>query len=70
MILTELKAYLMKNQQVALPELAHHFNLTPEATRDRLTHWIRKGKVRRLEERCQAGCCCNQPPVEMYEWVG
>lgn len=71
MILTELKAYLVKNKRVALIDIAHHFDATPDAVKGMLGHWIRKGKVRQLEGKaCNKGCCqCDLASLEIYEWV-
>jgi hypothetical protein len=72
MILTELKFYLKENKRATLIDLAHHFDVTPDAVKGMLEHWIRKGKVHRLEgSRCTKGCCQSDPAhLEIYEWVG
>ncbi len=72
MILTQLKSYLKINKRASLIDLAHHFNVTPEAMKGMLEHWIRKGKVRYLENQlCQKGCCCptQLTHLEIYEWL-
>jgi len=71
MILTELKSYLVENKRVPLIDMAHHFDVAPDAIKGMLEHWIRKGKVRRLEGRkCDKGCCqASQSQLEIYEWV-
>ena len=71
MILTELKSYLIKNKRDPLIDIAHHFNVTPDAMKGMLEHWIHKGKVRRLESSvCNKGCCKTAPAhLEIYEWV-
>jgi len=44
--LTELKSYLIENKRAPLIDIAHHFDVTPDAVKGMLGHWIRKGKVR------------------------
>ena len=71
MVLTELKSYLMENRRATLIDLSHHFDVTPDAMKGMLEHWIRKGKVRHLEgSRCTKGCCQTDPAhLEIYEWI-
>ena len=71
MIFTELKYYLVENKRAVLKDLAHHFDTTPAAVKGMLEHWIRKGKVRRVEgSLCNKGCCKAEPAqLEIYEWV-
>jgi DNA-binding MarR family transcriptional regulator len=70
MILTELKKYLQSHHQATLRDLAHHFNVTPEAIEGMLEHWIRKGHVRRSANRCTKGCCETAATnLIFYEWV-
>ncbi len=71
MILSELKSYLIKNKRASLIDLAHHFDVAPDAMKGMLVHWIRKGKVTHLEgNTCQKGCCqCDPSHLEIYEWV-
>ncbi len=71
MILSELKSYLIKNKRASLIDMAHHFDVAPDAMKGMLVHWIRKGKVIRLEgSSCQKGCCqCDPSHLEIYEWV-
>ena len=73
MILTDLKIYLIENQRAALIDMAHHFDIEPDALKGMLEHWIRKGKVRLLEgSRCNKGCCSQNDPtlLQIYEWMG
>jgi hypothetical protein len=72
MILTELKTYLIKNKRAPLIDMAHHFDVAPDALKGMLEHWIRKGKVRLLEgSRCNKGCCSQGDPtlLQIYEWM-
>ncbi len=70
MILTELKSYLKLNKRAVLIDMAHHFQVEPDAIKGMLEHWIRKGKVRRLEGSiCSKGCCKADPSqLVIYEW--
>jgi putative ferrous iron transport protein C len=71
MILTELKSYLKLNKKAVVKDMAYHFDTTPDAIKGMLEHWIRKGKVRRVEgSLCNKGCCKADPThLEIYEWV-
>ncbi len=71
MILTDIKQYLQTNNRVVLIDISHHFNVTPDAMRGMLEHWIRKGKIRHLKGSfCNKGCCQSNPAdLEIYEWV-
>jgi Mn-dependent DtxR family transcriptional regulator len=72
MILTELKSYLIEKKRAPLMDIALHFDVTPNAVKGMLEHWIRKNKVRRLEGKaCNKGCCkAASVHLEIYEWVG
>lgn len=68
-MLVELKDYLQSREQVALTDIAHHFNSEPSVIAEMLAHWVRKGKVRRLvQTSCHKGCCAGNLP-DLYEWV-
>ncbi|MCK5716961.1 MAG: FeoC-like transcriptional regulator [Thiomargarita sp.] len=71
MILTALKSYLIKNKRAPLIDMAHHFDIEPDALKGMLEHWIRKKKVRQIEGlSCTKGCCqASQVNLEIYEWV-
>lgn len=72
MILSEVKIYLQENHVTNMFNLIHHFKTDPETMRGMLGHWIRKGKIRKLEpslnkcEKCQQ---CDPLIMEIYEWV-
>jgi len=71
-MLTDLKKYLIEKKRAPLMDMAHHLNVSPDAVKGMLEHWIAKGKVRRLEgSSCNKGCCqCDPSALEIYEWVG
>lgn len=69
--LLEVKAFLAERRVASLSDLVIHFDTTPDAARQVLSHWLAKGKVRlRAGPDCKAGCSCSQRPDEIYEWVG
>ncbi len=72
MILTDIKQYLQTNNRAVLIDLARHFDVTPDAMRGMLEHWIRKGKIKHLKGNiCSKGCCQSKPAdLEIYEWIG
>lgn len=73
MILSEIKNYMIQHKRVTLGDLACHFDTEPEAMKDMLWQWIRKGKVLKLD--VQAGCsktcgkCFDGTAMEIYEWT-
>ncbi|AGA90564.1 transcriptional regulator of sugar metabolism [Thioflavicoccus mobilis 8321] len=73
MILSDLTTYLSRHQRVALMDLSHRFDSTPDALRGMLAALERKGRVRRVvgTEGCRTGCCqCDPATFETYEWLG
>jgi len=72
MILTEIKHYIMEHKQVSLTDLALHFETDPEIMKDMLEHWIRKGRVEKVEISSCSGCSCCKgcggPDMEIYRW--
>ena len=72
-MLTDIKRYMMQVKRVNLYDLAQHFHLDIELTRDLLACWIAKGCVRRCEadEHCLGACRrCPSQCVELYAWQG
>ena len=72
MILAELKDYLEARGQATLADMALHFRSQPEAVRDMLAVWVRKGRVRRLPAPAGCGGSCTQcdpATTEVYLWV-
>lgn len=71
-MLTELKAYLMAHPSVRLTDVAVHFAVSPETARALLEHWVRKGKVARLDVAGQCRACdspCSEGPEVYYQWL-
>lgn len=71
MRLMELRDYLQQRTQVPVMDIAHHFDTEPEVVRGMLEHWVRKGKVQRIQGvACQKGCCKADPShLEFYQWI-
>lgn len=73
MILSEIKKYLMQHKRATLGDLACHFDTELEAMKAMLKHWIRKGKVLKLDQQavCRKLCgkCCDGAAMEIYEWM-
>lgn len=71
MILSNIKQYLQQHKTVTLQNLALHFRSEPEAMREMLEHWIRKGKVRKqlIGGGCKGCSECDSSKMEIYEWV-
>jgi len=70
--LLEIKHYLVKVKMASLATLCTCLNASPEAVRDRLNHWVRKGCIRKFSKTafCGSKCTkCDQSLTEIYEWV-
>jgi len=71
-ILSELKGYLQERRQATLSDMALHFRAQPDAVREMLSVWERKGRVRRLPPPVGCGGTCTQcdpAATEVYWWV-
>ncbi|MGD9157113.1 MAG: FeoC-like transcriptional regulator [Desulfobacteraceae bacterium] len=72
MILTDIKQYLIDNRSASLADLSVRFHTGTDVMRGMLEHWIRKGKLRKLDNcfSC-SGCCsfCKSDHTELYEWT-
>jgi putative ferrous iron transport protein C len=67
-MLSELRDYLASHRWVCVGDVAAHFGVSPETARAMLEHWVRKGKVSRLERQCHS---CPLPcgrSLEIYQW--
>ena len=72
MSLVELKQYMMRVKVSNVFNISAHFGVSPEIVRDRLSHWIRKGRVRCTTKttKCGTQCAkCSPYLREVYEWV-
>ena len=73
MILSNIKEYFSEHPAAALSDLSIRFNVEPDAMRGMLEHWIRKGKLRKLDHSSScSNCCsnCKSDHLEIYEWTG
>jgi putative ferrous iron transport protein C len=71
-ILADLKGYLEARGQATLADMALHFRSNPEAVRDMLAVWERKGRVRRVPAPAGCGGSCTQcdpAATEVWCWV-
>lgn len=70
---SEVKRYLSERKLAPLTDIALHFDIEPDTVRGLLSHWIRKGRVRRhQDDGCKngGGCCgCGAHSKEIYEWL-
>jgi hypothetical protein len=75
-MLTRIKTYIRERGQVSLRDLCLRFDSSPEAMRDMLSIWIRKGQVippaddNRNGADCGSCNACHGPGLEaeMYSW--
>jgi putative ferrous iron transport protein C len=70
MILLDIKNYFYDKPSVNLKDLSLHFQRDPETMRDMLSHWIRKGIIKRIESPTSCGTSCFQcqPAIaEVYQ---
>jgi hypothetical protein len=72
-VLIELRDYVMERGRVSMRDLVCRFEKEPEAIRQMLEHWIRKGRIARESgcPPCGAGCCkCDPELTEFYVAMG
>lgn len=70
MSLLEIKNYLMRVKIASLASLSQYFDCDSDVLRNMLSHWIRKGCVRKCAKACTTPCGqCNAAMTEIYEWI-
>lgn len=72
MNLIAIKEYMMKVRITSLSTLCHVFNADADTMRCRLSHWIRKGKIKQCvkTQACGIKCFkCQIVTTELYEWL-
>ena len=72
MILADLKTYMMENRIASVSELATHFDTDDNTVREMLAIWVRKGKIRQIQDpniQCSKCARCHKLSTEIYEWV-
>ena len=68
-MLIALRDYLNRRGIVTLAELSLHFDVSPDAMRGMLSHWIRKGMLTMEQSGCNKGCVsCSPEQLEIYRW--
>lgn len=68
-MLIALRDYLSSRGTVTLAELSLHFDVSPDAMRGMLSHWIRKGLLSTEPSGCNKGCVsCSPEQLEIYRW--
>lgn len=72
MILAEIRDYLRAHHRAALIDMAHRFDIEPDALRGMLDKWVSKGRVEKLPQgdACGGCCKCDSAAIEVYEWKG
>lgn len=73
MNLVEIKSYLSQVKMASINTLSAHFNCDSDVLRNMMSHWLRKGCIRKFEHAsaCAKTCgkCATPPVLEIYEWV-
>ena len=70
-MLIALRDYLSSQGVATLAELSLRFDVSPDAMRGMLSHWMRKGCLVLEQSGCNKGCVsCSQEQLEMYRWHG
>jgi hypothetical protein len=72
MILSEIRDYLQTQGSASLQDMAHRFDVDPEALRGMLGQWVARGRVVREAAggECEGCCKCDATRMELYRWVG
>ncbi|AMO56455.1 FeoC-like transcriptional regulator [Endozoicomonas montiporae] len=69
-MLIALRDYLSSQGISSLAELSQRFNVSPDAMRGMLSHWMRKGRLVQEQSGCSKGCVsCSPEQLEMYRWL-
>ncbi|MBN2689220.1 MAG: FeoC-like transcriptional regulator [Gammaproteobacteria bacterium] len=72
MILADIKNYMIEHRVASINDLTNHFESDADTMREMLAIWIRKGKVRVVEDhsvKCNKCVQCQMLTTEMYEWI-
>lgn len=73
MSLLDIKNYLMQVKMASITTLCARFNCDSDVLRNMMSHWMRKGCIRRFipSSGCGKTCgkCATPPTLEIYEWV-
>ena len=69
----DIKALLIERQQMSLVDLARHFYVNESVMQGMLDHWIKKGRLEKIDlsGTCGTGCgSCNEAAdlKQIYRW--
>ncbi|MBF0189630.1 MAG: hypothetical protein HQL99_00600 [Magnetococcales bacterium] len=71
--LNAIKTCLQEAGSLSITEMAQRLQADPETLRERLAHWMRKGKVKMttLPGSCRSSCtgCATGNREESYTWI-
>ncbi len=71
-MLSDIRRFLSsKNDLVSLYELASHFDVEESIMSGMMNHWLRKGRVKKIDSSCNKGCggCDRATEGEWYQWI-
>lgn len=71
MILSDISQYLRERGQASLADIAHRFDVAPDAMRDMLSVLVRKKRIHRVPTVTGCGSSCQQcdsAATELYAW--
>ncbi len=71
-MLSDIRRYLSsRSGMVSLYELSSHFDTDEVVMAGMLSHWIRKGRVIRVQSPCEQACggCDKASEGEWFQWV-
>lgn len=72
MSLLAIKQHMVQVKMATLGSLCSLFHADPDTVRCMLTHWVRKGKIRKCLKTPVCGSKCFKCPsevTEIYEWM-
>lgn len=72
MSLIDIKRHMMQVKIATLASLCLLFQADADTLRAMLSHWIKKGKIRKCSKKPACGSKCFKCPTtttEIYEWV-
>lgn len=72
MILEQLKTYMQEKKVASVNDMATYFDTDPDAIKDMLSIWVRKRKIRKIEQPeifCKKCPQCQMLESELYEWI-
>ncbi|MDP0588872.1 MAG: FeoC-like transcriptional regulator [Candidatus Endonucleobacter bathymodioli] len=68
-MLVGVRDYISERGSCSLADISSYFKMSPDAMRGVLSHWIRKGKIKKEFSGCSSGCVSCAPEIlELYYW--